>query len=263
MQDIQLLNHTPRYVFDASAVTASAELADTYGSSAVNSLANVPHEGQVKIEARLESGDVMYWDLYHDSQAKITSVIADLKVTSLSYHESGIPSFRYHISWGSVPFVSQTPEEKGISVVTAGIFPNQPTAVDVVQVNNKALRQNSNTLLRLLALLMSPKAYDVEEVTPDEKLNRKRAKLGRPPLDSYKVIRIDMGKRKKRSVSSQSDGADGPVRALHRVRAHLRLVDGKIVRVRAHLRGSADCGIARRSYEVITQKNQLRPISHP
>lgn len=247
MDSQTLLQHTPRYVFDAGAVEASTELLKVYGMTTLQSIAAVPHDGMTIIQGNLRDGHQMRWELNHSAENNLTLVQATIIISGRE-----LDPFKYRIAWGEVLHTYQTAADKGFEIATAPLW-HELKMDQVAQLHEKALSQSSATLYSLLALLMSPKAYDMETVTPDEKLNRKRAKLGRPPLTSYKVIRIDMASRKKRSGSSQSDGSEGPQRAMHRVRAHLRIVEGKIIRVRAHFRGSAEHGIAVRSYVVGSQ----------
>lgn len=102
----------------------------------------------------------------------------------------------------------------------------------------------------LLALVNSPKVVK-RDPAKLEKLNRKRLSAGRYTYHPHHVVRLNVDRKTVRVGAS--DGGDGASRALHFVRAHLRLWEGRYILVQPHWRGDAQIGIVKPAYEVDRQ----------
>lgn len=102
-------------------------------------------------------------------------------------------------------------------------------------------------LLALLALLCSPGLWERREVDLG-RLNRARAARGAWPLLAYHEVRLAVDGTPP-TVTPGTGG--GPPRALHFVRAHLRVrSNGRVELVRPHWRGDARRGVKRPAYRV-------------
>lgn len=108
-------------------------------------------------------------------------------------------------------------------------------------------------LLAFLALINSPKI--VKRVPRDlAKLNRKRQAVGRYTYHPHHTVRLNVDR--KTFTVGEGHGGDGASRALHFVRAHLRLVDGSYILVRPHWRGDPAVGLRKTSYEIDRQSSR-------
>lgn len=101
-------------------------------------------------------------------------------------------------------------------------------------------------LLATLALLNSPKIVRFSDVSRS-RINAKRMRGGGFPLLDHKVVTIDLGARE---VLAQTKDSDGARRALHFVRAHLRIVRGEVLLIKPHWRGDASIGIVKPKYRL-------------
>lgn len=88
------------------------------------------------------------------------------------------------------------------------------------------------------------------EVAPPTKLNAKRVKNGKPPLDSYHVLVLPGG-----AAGDHQGGSairNGP--RVHWRRGHLRrLGDGRVIWVRHALVGNRELGAVQKEYRVETK----------
>lgn len=105
-------------------------------------------------------------------------------------------------------------------------------------------------ILAFLALINSPKIVRRDPARLDP-LNRKRQAVGRYTFHPHHVVRLNVDKKAVRVGSSA--GGDGATRALHFVRAHLRLWNGQYILVQPHWRGDPQVGIIKPGYEIDRQ----------
>lgn len=98
------------------------------------------------------------------------------------------------------------------------------------------------------AMLNTPKAFKVSEVTISEKLNKRREKRGRSRLSDYTLLSLS------RASEGHASGADDPREgvAFHPVRAHIRMLgNGQATFVKAHWRGDPTKGTVNRPVKVV------------
>jgi hypothetical protein len=87
-----------------------------------------------------------------------------------------------------------------------------------------------------LGLLSSGMAH-VERVVPDAKLQRARARRGKPPLVEHNVVTV------RPSARADHEGGEAPGRRLHWRRGHVRRYQsGRVAVVRPHLVGTRELG---------------------
>lgn len=110
-------------------------------------------------------------------------------------------------------------------------------------------------IFAFLALINSPKVVHRDPARVD-RLNRKRQASGRYTFHPHHVVRLNVDKKSIRVGAS--DGGDGASRALHFVRAHLRLWNGSYILVQPHWRGDPQVGIVKPGYEVDRQTSVWR-----
>lgn len=101
-------------------------------------------------------------------------------------------------------------------------------------------------IIATLCLLSSPGRYELREVDFN-RLNRARARSGKWPLLAYKEVRIAIAGTPPTVTPASGHGA---ARALHWVRAHLRLYRGKVILVSPHWRGDPQLGVKRPAYVI-------------
>lgn len=110
-------------------------------------------------------------------------------------------------------------------------------------------------ILAVLALINSPKIVKRDPARVD-RLNRKRAAAGKYTFHPHHVVRLNIDRKSVRVGASS--GGDGATRALHFVRAHLRLWEGRYILVQPHWRGDPQVGIVKPAYEVDRQTSTWR-----
>lgn len=98
-----------------------------------------------------------------------------------------------------------------------------------------------------IAMLATPALCNKRPVNL-EKLNKSRARSGKPPLFSHEMMTIDLGKT---SLGNQNGTiGDGHTRPHHFCRAFLRFRLGKMEMVRPHWRGNATVGVRAPNFRV-------------
>ena len=100
--------------------------------------------------------------------------------------------------------------------------------------------------LAALALLSSPR-HCIRRPIDFTRLNRRRQAKGKWPFHAYHEVRIRI--EAPAATVGQANGKSRE-RALHWVRAHLRLRLGKVEFVHPHWRGNAELGIRRPAYVI-------------
>lgn len=128
-------------------------------------------------------------------------------------------------------------------------------ASDVV---DKAANQIVEKFLLALFLIITPRLCEIKHATKDAKLQRARARRGKPPLIEYKTVKLNIGVGRGRYESvARSAGADEDVirRKLHHVVGHFRTYtkdreQPHIAWVPDHWRGDAKLGIVMHERDV-------------
>jgi hypothetical protein len=120
---------------------------------------------------------------------------------------------------------------------------------------NQSLELLKPVVFAFLALINSPKIVRRDPARV-ERLNRKRKAVGRYTFHPHHVVRLNVDRKTVRVGAS--DGGDGASRALHFVRAHLRLWEGRYILVQPHWRGDPQIGIVKPGYEIDRQTSTWR-----
>lgn len=114
------------------------------------------------------------------------------------------------------------------------------------------------TIVGALAFINSPRIIGRRQHMPHRGLERellKRQKvIGRFPLHAWTEIVLDVTPPKEAEGQHEYEAHLTGRRALHFVRAHLRIRDGKLQFVKAHWRGDAALGIKQSRYTVKGKK---------
>ncbi len=97
-----------------------------------------------------------------------------------------------------------------------------------------------------IAMLATPALCDKRPVNLD-RLNKSRARSGKPPLFSHDMMTIDLGRPSERGVKHSGDGHTRPH---HFCRAFLRFRLGRMEMVRPHWRGNAAIGVRAPNFRV-------------
>lgn len=118
-----------------------------------------------------------------------------------------------------------------------------------------AVAKMKPVFLAFLALINSPKIVR-RDPAKLERLNRKRQSAGRYTFHPHHVVRLNVDRKMIRVGAST--GGDGATRALHFVRAHLRLWEGRYILVQPHWRGDPQVGIVKPAYEVDRSTSRWR-----
>ncbi len=132
----------------------------------------------------------------------------------------------------------------GIRYSTFGSIAKDPVAA------GSAVAKLQPVILAILALINSPKVVKRDPARL-ERLNKRRAAAGRYTYHPHHVVRLNVDRNQVRV--SPSTGGDGATRALHFVRAHLRLWEGRYILVQPHWRGDPQVGIVKPGYEIDRQ----------
>ena len=105
-----------------------------------------------------------------------------------------------------------------------------------------------------LAFINSPKVIGRKQHMPHRGLERELLKqqkvIGKFPLHAWTEILLDVTPPKDAAGEHEFEAHLTGRRALHFVRAHLRIRDGKLIFVKAHWRGDASLGIKQSRYRV-------------
>lgn len=103
------------------------------------------------------------------------------------------------------------------------------------------------SIICTLCQIVARKDLTEKETVDYSKLNKKRAKTGKPPLPTMTRIVLkrsaeELAKNTIQMHAVNADPTERGKRRLHDVRSHIRLKNGKIEIVRAHKRGDASLG---------------------
>lgn len=110
-------------------------------------------------------------------------------------------------------------------------------------------------IIAALALINTPRIAHARNAELG-KLNAARMKRSRPPILQYKQvsIHVDAGELGDAFAKQETDG-----RALHHVRAFLRLARGRVQLVRPHWRGNPMFGVIVHRYAVLRAEDEAGP----
>lgn len=115
--------------------------------------------------------------------------------------------------------------------------------------NNFNPQDIGDWLVAALSLVAAPRLISIHE--PDfTKLNKQRRRLGRPEFLPHREITLALGDEGGRAQLDSIDEETRVGRALHHVRAHYRLIPGKVALVRQHWRGEARFGTTSQLHKV-------------
>jgi hypothetical protein len=107
-------------------------------------------------------------------------------------------------------------------------------------------------LYAMLAIINTPRVVGRQTHAPhrglQRELLRQRTTLGHFPLLAWTEIKLEIRPPRDASSKTPTEGYLTGRRALHFVRAHLRIVDGRLVKVSSHWRGDAALGIKQSRY---------------
>lgn len=164
---------------------------------------------------------------------------------------------------GHLPNVPGGRMQMGIPIVydfpgdDTAIKPQKKSAWDMLaMVKPEARKTNFDELsawvIAALALVNTPRLAHTRDAELG-KLNRARIKKDRPPILEYKEvsIHVDSGELGNAFKKATTDG-----RALHHVRAFLRLRKGKVEIVRPHLRGNPRFGVIVHRYVALRAEDE-------
>jgi hypothetical protein len=102
-------------------------------------------------------------------------------------------------------------------------------------------------LVQGVLTILGAKGATVTEYHPTQpRLNKARAKLGRPPLVDYHLLRLDLGKA---GADRRGGGHTGRTVRGHAVRGHMVRRGSTIYWRRAHMRGDLTKGFAAKRYD--------------
>lgn len=123
------------------------------------------------------------------------------------------------------------------------------------QVGNFDFNALGSWIIGALALINTPRISHVREAELG-RLNRAREKKHRPPILSHKIvtIKIDSGELGNGFQKTQTGE-----RALHHVRAFMRLRKGKVEIVRPHWRGNPRFGVIMHRYVAMRAEDEAGP----
>lgn len=105
-----------------------------------------------------------------------------------------------------------------------------------------------------ICLINTPRLSILEPVDLT-RLNKARARSGKPPLLQHKIVRIAID----RGEVGPSVSLPGGERALHHVRAFLRLKRGRVELVRPHWRGNPRFGVIKHRYVAFRAEDEAGP----
>lgn len=109
-----------------------------------------------------------------------------------------------------------------------------------------------STIWATIAMINTPRLSDVVDRDLG-KINRARAKTGRPPILEYKMVNITVDRGELGHGLLKTETRE---RALHHVRAFLRLARGKVQLVRPHWRGNPRFGVIVHRYVVMRLEDE-------
>lgn len=99
-------------------------------------------------------------------------------------------------------------------------------------------------MLLMLHMIQQPRIVERRLVAHDERLQRSRAKAGKRPLVHYHEVTVHVTRRERAATAAAQDLERRTGRRLHHVRAFYRVRCGRLERVYAHWRGSAELGVS-------------------
>lgn len=127
-----------------------------------------------------------------------------------------------------------------------------PAAVKQVQEGQSGdlRRMFSSLVLPALILLNCRNAVDQERVPAQEKLNKKRAQKGRPPILEYRMVKIHLSGNRRRALARQGVSTVATTGAL--VIGHFKVRKSGIYWWGFHMRNGGPGGVGPRRVNVLT-----------
>lgn len=120
-----------------------------------------------------------------------------------------------------------------------------------------------NLISKFLCFINSPRTIGRKLHMPhaglQKEIARKKGLVGKFPLKAWTEIKLEVTAPKDESQNRPRDTILTGDRALHFVRAHLRIRNGMLIYVSPHWRGNPAMGIKRTRYSVHPPKNGIWP----
>lgn len=143
----------------------------------------------------------------------------------------------------------------GFDPASRARIPFQPKELDIDPfMGNHLLSILAPVILAVLALVNSPKVVS-KLWKSHTKLNKPREAKGKYLYHPHHAVRLNIDKHTRKEIMATGTGSP---KALHLVRAHLRLVNDRYVLVSPHWRGDPQRGIMRTTYEADRQKSRWK-----
>lgn len=214
---------------------------------------NVPvPEGHMKASRSI----ILCWTGEHATEFRVESGAPDIiYFTHVWFDDEQGEWEPSPVAWGFSPGELKADPENGVAVSGFHHFPCHIEAYDrnIEKEGQDWLDTDLQASFEpLLEFCLTVNCQNVEtaRIEPPQKLNAKRAKSGKPPLDSYHVLLIP-GERQVMG-SESVDERNGP--RVHWRRGHLRrLQDGRVIWVRHALVGNKELGGVTKEYRVESQ----------
>lgn len=112
-----------------------------------------------------------------------------------------------------------------------------------------------NWVIGALALINTPRIAHVRDATLG-RLNNARDKKHKPPILQYKIVTINIDRGELGNGFQRTQTGE---RALHHVRAFMRLRRGKVEVVRPHWRGNPRFGVIVHRYVALRDEDEAGP----
>lgn len=171
------------------------------------------------------------------------------------------PELDYTLTMGRASIFLPAPRDAAVpfrNLMGMFDFPQEGAALrfkDVVGIQGLDEEVAGAWLCAVLCLINTPR---IAEVRPHDhsKLNKARTRARKPPLlDWGEVhIKVDLGAPGRGDQTSPTE-----LRALHHVRAHLRIRMGRVELVRPHVRGDPSAGIRLHRHVVSRAEDEAGP----
>ena len=177
--------------------------------------------------------------LLRSTWLEISDVIQGLPArTGLLLRESGI----------GVLLLSARGTGAGVSVVAlTHDFDRQEVSIVLEPQHRTSGREIGlivDRMLLILHMIQQPRIVERTLRVHDERLQRSRQKSGKRPLVHFHEVTVHVTRRERAAQAAAQDVERRTGRRLHHVRAFYRVRRGRLERVQAHWRGSAELGVS-------------------
>ena len=134
-----------------------------------------------------------------------------------------------------------------LNLYATATFSGNESFINTPTLEPHVLGYFSVNVVNLICQIIARQDFVERQTVDYSKLNKKRAKTGKPPLPTMTRIVLkrsaeELAKNTIQMHAVNADQTERGKRRLHDVRSHLRLKNGKIEIVRAHKRGDASLG---------------------